>query len=594
MRLFSIVPIAAVAAVLLPLAPMASLADDAATPAPAPTPAPAAAQETLDLSGPALKQALKDGPQFPRFGSKEYFNMALRTPPVPRVELATPQKLADLVVDGKVEISLRTYVELVVANNTDIQLQKVLVEPTRNAITRAFSVFDPIVTANFNPQRAITPTTDLLAGAAELSQLTQPLNFGYQQTLSTGTQISGLYRFNKLSNNNSFQNFNPAYNSNLDFRFTQPLLRNRGSYITKVPVLVAKARVQGVEFGLQDQVQRLVALAENAYWDVIGARENLKVQEQALALADASLKRAQRELDLGALSSLDIYQPQAQYARAEILVTQARFRLQQTEDALRRQIALDLEPELRKLPLVLTEPVLPPTDSRPFDREAIVADALRNRPDIKQQENDVAVADYNIKLAANGLKPELGLTGVYTTQGRGGPQVRSQTAIGATGTPVTTRLFIPGGFGDAWSQMWGLGFPVYGAGLTLRLPLRDRRAAADYADAGVQKKIEMLQVRQSQQQARLEVLNAISQVENSRASVELARIAADLAQKTVEAEQKKYDLGVTTLFFLLEQQNRLTQAQSDLVNNSVQYRRNLLNLLQRSGTLLQERGIQVK
>jgi outer membrane protein TolC len=83
-------------------------------------------------------------------------------------------------------------------------------------------------------------------------------------------------------------------------------------------------------------------------------------------------------------------------------------------------------------------------------------------------------------------------------------------------------------------------------------------------------------------------------VENSRASVDLAKIAADLAQKSVEAEQKKYDLGVSTLFFLLNPQSQLTQAQSDLVTNSVQYRRNLLNLLQRTGTLLQERGIVIK
>jgi outer membrane protein TolC len=335
-------------------------------------------------------------------------------------------------------------------------------------------------------------------------------------------------------------------------------------------------------------------LAENAYWDVIGARENLRVQEQALSLADASLKRAQRELELGAISALEIYQPQAQYARAEITVTQARYRLQQTEDALRRQVGLDLDPDLRKLPLQLSEPVLPPTDTKPIDREALVSEALRMRPDLKTIQTNLNVDDYNIKLQANALKPDLSLLGNYTTQGRGGPQVRNVTATGSDGLPLTSRVLVPGGFGDAWSQMWGFGFPVYGFGIQLRLPLKDRAAAANYADATVQKKLDALRLRQGEQNTRLEVLNAISQVENSRASVDLAKISADLAQKSVEAEQKKYDLGVSTLFFLLDQQNRLTQAQSDLVNNSVQYRRNLLNLLQRTGTLLQDRGIVTK
>jgi outer membrane protein len=536
-----------------------------------------------------------DGPKYPRFGSRDYFatifSNSLDTPPV---TLAGPIKLADYVVGDRFELSLRSYVELVVANNTDIQIQKLLIEPTRNAITRAFSIFDPLLNANFNATRSNTATTDVLQGANTLSQLQQPWNLNYQHLLGSGTLLNFGYRGSKLSTNNAFQNFNPAFQSNVDLRFTQPLLRGRGIYVTKLPILVARSRLKAADYSLEDQLIRLVATAESAYWDVVGARENLRVQEQALSLADASLKRAQRELELGAISALEIYQPQAQYARAEIFVTQARYRLQQAEDALRRQMGVDLDPELRKLPIVLTESVLPPTDSKPYDREMLVAEALRNRPDLKAAVTNIDIDDYNIKLAQNNLRLGLDLVGQYTTQGRGGPRVRGDIVIGPDGTTNTVNTIIPGGFGDAWSQMWGFGFPVYGFGLNLRLPLRDRRAIADLADATVSKKIDALQVRRVEQNTRLEVLNAISQVENSRASVDLARIAADFAQKRVEGDQKRYDLGTITLFFLLDSQNALTQAQSELVNNSVQYRRNQLQLLQRTGTLLQERGIAVR
>ncbi len=536
-----------------------------------------------------------NAPRFPQFGSKSYISTIFRNSfDTPRVELSGPIKLSEYVVDNKLELSLRSYIELVMANNTDIQIQKLLIEPQRNAITRAFSIFDPVFTASFNTQRSETPTTDVLQGAATLSQLSQPLNINFQQTLGSGTQITAAYRASKLSNNNAFQNFNPAYNSNFDVRFTQPLLRGRGAYITKLPILVTKSRLRAAESSLEDQLLRLVATAENAYWDVVGARENLRVQEQALALADASLKRAQRELELGAISALEIYQPQAQYARAEIFLTQARFRLQQAEDGLRRQIGVDLDPEVRKLPIVLTEPVLPPTDTKPYDRELFVSEALRNRPDLRAAQTNIDIDDYNIKLAQNNLRLGLDLVGIYTTQGRGGPRVRRDIVIGQDGTTGQINTVIPGGFGDAWSQMWNFGFPVYGFGINLRLPIKDRRAAADYADATVSKRIDTLQVRRIEQNTRLEVLNAISQVENSRASVDLARIAADFAQKRVEGDQKRYDLGTITLFFLLDSQNALTQAQSELVNNSVQYRRNQLQLLQRTGTLLRERGIVIK
>lgn len=522
----------------------------------------------------------KEPAKFPTFGSKDYFNLVFRTPNPP-VQLGGPIRLREYIVDGKLALSLRSYIELVVANNTDIQIQKLFVEPQQNAVTRAFSPFDPALAGQFNAQRAITPATSLLEGAQVLGQLTHPANATYTQRFMTGTELTAGYRFNRFSTNNSNATVNPSYNSSLDVRFLQPLLRNRGIYINKLPILIAKSRVKSAELTFANQLIQLVTNAENAYWDVIGARENLRVQEQALALADTSLKRAQRELELGAISSLEIYQPQAQYARAEIFVTQAKYRLQQVEDALRRQISVDLDPDLRLLPVELTASV-DVTDNQTFDKESLISQALGQRPDLLAAQTNLAIDDMSVKLASNSLKPDFGLTGVYSTQGVGGI-VRPQNG------PI-----INGGFGDAWSQMWGFGYPVYGLGLQFRFPVRDRRAIADYADANVQKRIDALQVRRIEQNTRLEVLNAISQVENSRASVELARIAADFAEKRVEGDQKRYDLGTITLFFLLASQSDLQAARSDLVNNSVQYRRNLLNLLQRTGSLLQERGIVIK
>jgi len=527
----------------------------------------------------------------PKFGQSAYVKQSLYLKPDPTYSLANPTRLKDFVVSDKMELSLRSYLELVLANNTSIMLQKVLIQPQRNAIQRAFGIFDPIANARFAATRQQTPTTDALAGAAVLSQLSQPLTVGVTQLLETGLQYQVNYSAQKISTNNSFANFNPNFTSNINITLIQPLLRNRGTYFNKIPVYIAKARLRSAEYRFEDTINRILSNAENAYWDVIGARENLKVQEQALGLADTSLKRAQRELELGAISALDIYQPQATYARAEILVTQARYRLAQFEDALRLQIAVDLDPDLRQLPLVLTEPVLPPNDTKAFDKEAIVAEALSLRPDLKATRQDVLNDDLFIRSAANNLRPDFSLFGNYTSQGRGGNFIQRRNIFNADGSTSPITQIIPGGITDALSQMFGFNFPVYGFGLQIRLPLRDRRAAADYADAVVGKRADLLAERQVAQQVRLDVLNAINLVENSRASVELAKISADLAQKRVEAEQKKYDLGTTTLFFVLAAQQDLSQAQSDLVTQSVTYRRNQLNLLQRSGKLLSDRGV---
>ena len=142
--------------------------------------------------------------------------------------------------------------------------------------------------------------------------------------------------------------------------------------------------------------------------------------------------------------------------------------------------------------------------------------------------------------------------------------------------------------------MFDFSYNTWAMGVTLNLPLRDRRASADLADSVVNKKLNTLRQRSVEQQVRQEVLNAITQVENSRASVRLAQVALDYALKRAEADQKRYDLGVINIFFLLSAQNDLTQAQSNLVNQTVQYRRNLLTLQQRVGTLPEDKGIVIQ
>jgi outer membrane protein len=528
--------------------------------------------------------------EYPKFGTKDYVRTIFRRE-TPKFEIQGPVRLQEFVSGEKLELSLKGYLELVLANSTDIQIQRMVLEIPKNAITRAYSIFDPQFVGRFGSTRSTTPTTDALAGASTLSSLSQPLTLNWSQIAPTGTQYTISYGASKNSTNSSFANLNPAYASNLNLGFTQPLLRGRDLQVLRTPILLAKSRLRGSEYQFQDQVQQLLTNAENAYWDVIGARENLKVQEQALALADTSLKRAQRELELGALPALEIFQPQAVYARSEILVTQARYRLAQTEDALRRQMGIDLDPGLRNLPIVLTESVLPPTDNKPFDKESLVSDAIRVRPDLMSQRQALDIDDINLRATSDGLRPDFSLFGNYSLQGRGGPTLVRQTIFNPDGTESPITSVIPGGFGNAFDQMSGFNFPIIGGGIQLRLPIKDRNASANYADAVVTKRLDQLRIRTLEQNVRLDVLNAVNQVENSRASVDLAKIAADLAQKRVEADQKRYELGTITLFFLLDSQNALTQAQSDLVTQSVQYRRNLLNLYRRTGTLLTERGI---
>lgn len=509
-----------------------------------------------------------------------------------KVELQAPAHLDDFIVSDRIELSLKNYLQLVMSNNPDISIQKIVVGIQENAITRAFSIYDPIGLARFSTTRTKQASNNTVNGAAILNTLSQPFSLSYSALLPTGTTYNINFADNKFSTNSGNATFNPSYQSTLNFNISQPLLRGRGGQIVRLPILIARSNLKASRYTQEDQIIQLIATAELAYWNLVEARENLLVQEKALKLADESLKRSRRELELGAISSLEIFQPEAQFANAQIFVTQARYRLQQAEDAVRRQIGADQTSARRETPIVLTETIEMPDVSNTIDKEQAVERALARRPDLKATMEYLGADDLNIRLTHNSLLPDLSFTGQYGSFGQGGNFYPRQTVV-ADGTVIPV-IAVPGGFNDALGQLFGFGLPTFGFGLTLRLPIRDHRAAADLADAMVNKKLDSLRLKSAQQNTRLQVLQALSQVENSKASVDLAKVARDLAQKRVDAEQKRYDLGTTTIFFVLAAQTDLTTAESSLVRELINYRRNLLNFTQRSGSLLDDRGIQIQ
>jgi outer membrane protein len=511
----------------------------------------------------------------------------------PKVELQPPVKLKDFVHSDKVELSLKNYLELVMANNTDIQLQRLTIETPKNAIQRAFGAWDPRATAQFTSTRATSPSTSVLEGATELKTLQQPFTASVTQTLPVGTNYTVSFGGTKSTTNSTFNNFNPSLSSNVAINFTQPLLQNRGSYVNRLTLMVNRSSLRLSEYQMRNQIMNLVSQAENAYWDVISARENLRVAESAEGAANEFLKLQQRQLELGALSPLDIYQSQQTVAQRKVATAQARFQLALVEDTLRKQMGADLDPDIRKLPVVLTETVDLPVDDVQIDREATIERALANRPDLKVVTQNLDIDDLRIQQSRNSLLPNLSLLGAFNVNGRGGIFVQRNNVFneGVASSVLTT---IPGGLTDALSQMFGFGFNSYQMGLRLTFPLRSRAASADMADAVVRKKQDTLSLRNTQQAIRLTVLNAATNVESSKESVKLAKVALEFAQKNLDAANKKYELGTGLQLDVSNALDRMVSAESDVVTNQIRLRKNLINLLVQTGSLLDDRGIVIQ
>jgi outer membrane protein len=531
-----------------------------------------------------------DGKNFTYFPKLSYFKQNFAAAPT-GVSLEPPVQIEDYVVDGKLELSLKSYLSLVMANNADISIQRLSVQLNRNTLAGSFGIFDPTAIASFSSTRALSGTASATAGAATLNQLTQPLSLGVQQLLPSGAFYNLSFSSTKFSSNSEFATLNPSYSSGLNFSVTQPLLRGRGGYLTKIPIMLARSRLRGAEYNVQDQLVQFVTAAELAYWAVVEARENVRVADESLKLADAALKRAERELELGASSPLDIFQPQQSFANAQLVLAQAKFALTGVEDALRRQMGADLDPKYRNMPIELTEPIEPSLSDAPIDREQMVELGLMHRQDLKTARQSLDVDNLNIQASNDLLRPNLSFSAQYGSSGTGGTLLQRSDVFGGGSQVVSV---IPGGVGDALGQLFGFGLPTYGFGLTLQLPIRNRTATANLANAAVSKKLDALRVRTTEENVRLQVLNAVTSVENSKASVALAKTARDFALKRVDADKKKYELGAEVIFFVLQAQNDLTTAESALVRETINLRRNQLTLLQRLGTLLDERGIAVQ
>jgi outer membrane protein TolC len=481
------------------------------------------------------------------------------------------------------ELSLKNFLALVMANNTDIQIQMLSLDIPKDAIMRAFSTWDPLARASFSANRTVLPSTSTLDGltatTSTLSSLSQPAQFSYSQTLPSGANYSVTYSAGKNSTASRNALYNPSLSSNLAFSASQPLLKNRGNYVNRLGVMTARSRLRMSEYTLRFQLLTMVNAAENAYWDVVSARENLKVAEGARAVSAEFLKLSEKQLELGALSPLDIYNPEQQLANADLVVSQARFALAQTENALRKQIAVDLDPAIRKLPIVLTESVDIMTESTAVDTEQAIARAMANRPDLKSAVQNLDVDELAIASARNGLLPNLSLSLNYSAQGIGGNFLPTDS---------------PGGLPDAISQMFSFGYPGYGFGINLILPIKSHAASADMADAVSNRKRDTLTVRTTEQGIRLDILNAVVNLQGSVEQLKLAKLARDFAQKNLDAENKKYELGTEINQNVILAQNALVQAESNVVVNQIGLRRNLLTVLTKTGELLDERGIVVQ
>ncbi len=497
--------------------------------------------------------------------------------------LPGPQHLGEYVVDGKLTLSLDAAIRLALENNTQIRINQLQVEDSKYSLLAAFAPFDPFTSTTFSAQRAVQQSYTQLAGASTLSGLTQQLQFTYSQVFETGTNVQASFTGLRSSTNSNFYFLNPYFSSGFNLQFTQPLLRNRGLFPNRALIVIARRNLQQSRQLFEAQVNNAILQAVTQYWNVIMASGNLEVQRKALEEADASYKHDKRALELGALSPLDIYRSESTVASRRVDVIQSEYQLKQQEDILRLTVGADLDPYFRALDLVLTEKPEPTGEMLSLDAATALQQALARRPEIERLRQALANDNTSIRLAHNHLEPDLSLTGSYASNGVGGNLL----------DPNTGQLIATGGLGTSLTQLFGFGYPTYGFTLSLNLPIKNRAAQAELGTALVSRRQDLYTQRLTQENITLQVSNAIHQLEQAKLSVAAANVALDLAKKDLVAEQRKYELGNVTIFFVLDAQNQLALAEQSVLQAQINYQLSLASVDNVTGNLLDRYHVQI-
>jgi outer membrane protein TolC len=512
---------------------------------------------------------------------------ALLTEQIRSDKLPPPQHMRDYFYEGKLRLDLHDAVLLALENNSNIRIEETQVEATKFNLLRTYQPFDPLLQGVFNLNRFSFPGDSQLQGVgvssvATLNSLTQSGQINYTQTFQTGSNILVGLNSTRNSTNNGFFFVNPNYNSILNFQFTQPLLRNAGFFANRAPLVIARRALQQSRASFEAQVNDAILQVVDEYWAVVQARGNLEVERKSLESADASYQRDKRALELGALPPLDIYRSESEVASRRVQMIQGEYVVKQAEDELRLTIGANQDDYFRALDFDLTEKPETGGDLRTIDAAAALQEALAHRPEFEAAKFALANDETGIRLAHNHLKPDLSLSGFYQSSGLGGNQYN-----------LNAQLIATGGLGSSFNQLFGFGYPGYGASLTLNLPIKNRAAQADLGAALVSRHRDQYSAQQVREQITLEVSNAVHQLEHAKLTLAAGTTALDLAQKTLAAEQRKYELGAETIFFVLDAQTKLAQAELDLVQAQVSYKMALTAVDHATGGLLGPYHVQI-
>jgi outer membrane protein TolC len=518
---------------------------------------PAAAQQATDLAGQesAIQQALRTYQQ----GLSDL--LASVPPPQPGG-----------LTNALRELRLEDAVGLALEKNLDIQVSRLEPQSADFLIAGYRNTYQPSLSSTLGARDQYQLPTSSLNGGTKVNNGTRTFNFGMQQNVPKfGGSYSLTWSNSRLETSNTFSNFNPSFQTNLVAAYTQPLMRGFKIDNTRQQLMISTINRDISEESVRATVAQTLANVRNAYWDLVFAQSAVEVARRALELADKLVEDNQARVEVGTLAPLDIVQAQAEAATRRQNLAAAEATASTAELALKRYIVSGTEDPLWRQTI---RPVdLPSLQPAPTDIEGAIRKALESRTDIQSSRKNLDSSDINIDYLHNQSLPSLDVNASYGAQGLGGTAI---VRTGPLGNQVISQV-IPGGYGDALNLLTQREYPTWNVSLTMSYPIGGNQAEAQHARARIQRTQQLTRLRALEVQVAAEVANAALTVQSNLKRVEAATAARELAQKRLEAEQSRFDVGMTTNFFVVQAQRDLRDAANVELRALADYRKSLVN-----------------
>lgn len=478
-------------------------------------------------------------------------------------------------------LSLEEALTTAVSRNLGVEIQKLNYRASGHAARSAYGVFDWVAFSTLETAHLEQPVSQTIFSPQSERTVA---NFGVRQQIPTGGIYSIGFNNNKSTSNNPFTTVDPAYNSTIAFSFDQPLLRNFGVDVNRRNVNVARNTLGISRETFRNVLTNTVLAVEQAYYDLIFARQFLEVQQQSLFLARDQERITQIRIDVGASAPLDILQPRVAIATREEQVIIAEAQIRNAEDRLRQLMNLPMSEWNR--PIVPTESIryAPIT----VNVDSAVAAAIERRPEVRQARLGMESRRIDYSFARNQVLPQLDLSLDYGFAGLGGTRIiRDDT----TGEPIG---FIEGGYGDAFSQVSGFDFPSWSVGVSLGVPLTNIGPRATATRARLEMESARAEEERIRQNIALEVRQAARDIDTAAKQIVATRTAREAAEQNLDAERKRFENGLTTNFNVLQIQQELSDARSREIAALVAYNKAVANYHRAVGDLLEVRNISVQ